>query len=145
MSNGGHTTVQALSVTDAYDMYQKHSEGAHKLWAYYSVVSLAVLGYTIGTDKNEWASLTFIVIGLSYFLFAFGNRRLLVESQREVERFALLFNSLASAVPEMSVPGRGFVSVTAVDPKTANLFHWGITVLVLLAILLTWGQKVGWG
>lgn len=140
MSTVPSSSILSLSIKEAYDIYQKHSEGTHKLWAYFSAVSLAVLGYTIGTDKNDWTPLTFVVIGLCYFLFAFGNRHILIESQKEVERFASLFNSLAG-MPSGSTTGPIVVSVTAVDHRTANEFHWGATVVVLLSIGLTLVQK----
>lgn len=40
-----------ITLKEAFDIYQKQSDSIHKLWAYYQLISLSVLGYTVGSNK----------------------------------------------------------------------------------------------
>ena len=142
MSDETHTQTNRLSVKDAYDIYHNHSTGTHKLWTYFVTLSLAILGYTIGTAQNHWDLWTFVVVGSSYFIAAWVNRSIVLKFQKEVETFALLFNQLAREYPPQISTQKPIIgSIAAVSYTRARLSHWGITLFVLAAILSIWWQN----
>ena len=59
-----------ISLKDAFDLYQKQSDSQHKLWGYFQIVSIAVLGFVLGNDNANWTLLTYAIIAISYTFFA---------------------------------------------------------------------------
>lgn len=122
---------------DAFDIYQKQSDSIHKLWAYFQVVSLAVLGYTIGSDKSRWSSDTYLLIAGSYLFFALANQWVIFVSQKELRKFG---GAVELASKNTGPVGEKFV-VEAVRPWVVVLFHFFSTAVVVTAILATWHDK----
>ncbi len=132
------TTVPTkLGLKEAYDLYSKHTDSAHKLWTYFSAVSLAVLGYTIGKDKVSWAPEMFLVIGGSYLVFSLSNLWVLQLTQRECEQFAKLLNSVAG---EQDEPKQG-ITVKSAPVCGVIAFHLFAQAAVFVAIYLTWENQ----
>ena len=82
-----------IDIKQAWDMYQKTIESSHKLWSYFTTVSLAVIGYVIAWEKIDWSLLMYIFVAVGYGLFAWGNYKAVGIAQNEVEASASLFNS----------------------------------------------------
>lgn len=131
------STNPDLSVKDVFDIYQKQSESVHKLWAYFQIVSLAVLGYTLGTEKTLWSVWTYAFVAASYGIFGFANQWVLVLSQRELKSIS---DGLAIAVKSAGPVGQKLI-VSAVKPWKVWLFHFASIVAVLVAIFTTWLDK----
>ena len=132
-----------ISLKEAFDIYQKQSEGLHKLWAYFQVVSLAVLGYTLGTDKSQWGNGTYLFVGLSYVFFAVANQIVIVVSQEELANFG---KGVTAAAKSSGTIGKE-LKVSSIRPRAVAFFHTVSAVIVLVAITATWvdkcsGQKV---
>ena len=126
-----------VSLKDAFDIYQKQSDSLHKLWAYFQVVSLAVLGYTVGSEKAQWSVLTYTLIALSYTFFAISNQYVVALSQQELNRFA---TAVQDATKTAGPIGKK-LSVEAVAVWRVRLFHSISAVVVLIAIWGTWYDK----
>lgn len=124
----------SLSLKDAYDIYNKHTESAHKLWAYFSAVSLAVLGYTIGKEKVAWPVDMYIVIGFCYVGFAWSNLWVLRTTQGECVQFALLLNKTAKEIDETG----SAIAVESASVKNICSFHAFAQLVVVVSIFLTW-------
>jgi hypothetical protein len=126
-----------MSLKEAFDIYQKQSDSLHKLWAYFQVVSLAVLGYTVGSDKAQWGTETYLLIGASYLFFAIANQWVIVFSQKELENFG----KAVTAAARESGPIGEKLAVQAVAPKKVAIFHTVSLLVVLLAIGFAWVDK----
>jgi uncharacterized membrane protein len=129
--------VTDISFKDAFDIYQKQSDSVHKLWAYFQFISLAVLGYTIGSEKGHWPGSTYLLIAASYFIFAAANQWVIVFSQKELNRFS---EAVKMASKETGPIGNKLV-VKAVKPWKVRLFHTFSAAVILIAIWATWYQK----
>jgi hypothetical protein len=126
-----------VSLKDAFDIYQKQSDSQHKLWAYFQVASLAVLGYTVGSNNSQWSIWTYSLIALSYIFFAISNHYVVALSQHELNRFA---TAVQDATKTAGPIGMG-LSVEAVAVWRVRLFHSISAAVVLLAIWGTWYDK----
>ena len=131
------TAVEDVTLKEAFDIYQKQSDSAHKLWAYFQVVSLAFLGYTVGSNKSLWGDWTYVLAALSYVLFASATQWVIVLSQRELKRFG---ESVAVASSRSGPIGRG-LAVKAVSPWKVRAFHSVSAIVVVVAIAATWYDK----
>jgi hypothetical protein len=126
-----------ISLKDAFDIYQKQSDSIHKLWAYFQVISLAVLGYTIGSDKTHWSDSTYKLIAASYLIFAIANQWVVIFSQKELHKFG---NAVKMASKNAGPIGEQLV-VEAVKPWIVSLFHTFSAAMILAAIAATWYDK----
>lgn len=126
-----------VSLKDAFDIYQKQSDSTHKLWAYFQVISIAVLGYTIGSDKAHWSDSTYILIVMSYLVFAIANQWVVVFSQRELHKFG---EAVKMASINTGPIGEQLV-VAAVKPWIVSVFHTFSAAMILAAIVATWYDK----
>ena len=74
------------------EIVQRQTELVDKGWAYYSTVTLAVLGIVIGADRiRATKALRFIVLG-GYVVFAVGNLLAILQAQTGAIRYAALLN-----------------------------------------------------
>jgi drug/metabolite transporter superfamily protein YnfA len=128
----------ALSVKEAYDIYAQQTESAHKLWTYFSVVSVAVLGYTVGNKDNNWSGMLFLAIGASYLGFSLSNLWVLRQTQSE----CVECSSVLKKVVEVSSPLVGQLgNVKSVPVSKVTYFHVFAQAVVVLAIFLTWSSR----
>jgi drug/metabolite transporter superfamily protein YnfA len=132
--------MSSFGLKEALDIYLKQRESTHKIWGYFSAVSLAVLGYTVGSDKVNWSSLTYLLIGGGYVIFAIANLFVLHSSQVALRSYADGVNSLAGT----HTPDKYF-SARSMCPCLIALFHIGATAIIVVAIWLTWDHHCsGW-
>jgi hypothetical protein len=129
--------VNDISLKEAFDIYQKQSDSLHKIWAYFQVVSIAVLGYTVGSEKAHWSVWTYSLISISYGFFAMSNHYVLALSQKELNRYA---NAVQDAAFEAGPIGRQ-LSVNAVKVVRVRMFHFVATLVVIGAIWGAWFDK----
>jgi len=125
-----------VSLKDAFDMYQKQSDSVHKLWGYLSVVSIAVLGFTIGSEKVNWTTSAYLFIGLAYLMFAGSNLWVLRRSQQELGRIS---DGLAASAEKTGGDAQKFI-VASVEADRVTLFHAASILVVLGAIWFSWYQ-----
>jgi hypothetical protein len=128
-----------VSLKDAFDIYQKQSDSLHKLWAYFQIASVAVLGYTVGSDKSLWGNWTYIVVAFGYFIVAFSNGLVIMVSQLELAKFAAAVNEAAAAGGPISRK----LTIRAMPSSVVGWFHTVVSVIVLAAIAQAWYDKCG--
>lgn len=126
-----------VPLKDAFDIYQKQSDSVHKLWGYLSVISIAVLGFTIGSDKINWGSLAYLFMGMAYLVFAGSNLWVLRRSQQELVRIG---EGLRLSAKQMGDVASSFV-VEPVAACLVTLFHAASICIVAGAIVVTWHQN----
>ena len=70
------------------DLYIAQYNATDKLWAYFSTVTVAVLGFSVGSDKVSKSFLEASVVVIGYVVFCIGNYRALALAQqrRELEQ-----------------------------------------------------------
>jgi hypothetical protein len=137
ITSRGGLIVPDLTLKEAFDIYQKQSDSIHKIWAYFQMISVAVLGYTIGSNKDQWGAETYCLIAGSYLLFAIANQAAIIFSQKELYKFGY---AVKVAAENSGVVGKQLVIETIMPWKVA-LFHTLATTVILAAIFVTWHDK----
>lgn len=129
--------MEDMTLKESFDVYQKQSEELHKLWAYFQVVSLAVLGYTLGSDKSQWGTATYLFVGFGYAFFAIANQIVVVVSQEDLAKFG----KAVSAAAKDSGPIGTELKVSSVRPRVVAFFHSVSALIVVAAIAAAWNDK----
>lgn len=75
------------------DMYQAQYTATDKLWGYFSVVSLALVAYTISSEKVTRIFPEALAVLTAYVVFCFGNFAALEASQRQLVALADLLRA----------------------------------------------------
>src|SRR6185369_258422 len=131
MEVGNLTEVKA-----ALDLYQAQYNATDKLWAYFSTVTVAVIGFSIASDKASKSFLEASIVAAGYLLFCFGNFQALSLSQKQLVQFA----ELARAVCDGHNVTMNRLAPFA--PKRVTWFYWFVTAAVVLSILvITWHRS----
>ncbi len=133
---------ELLSLKDAMDIYQIQYSHVDQLWNYFSATTLAVLGYTIGSDKATRSMQGAYVIILGYFVFCIGNLAALFHSQLQLVQFANIvinsstINSVTNPVAIKSEELKKIDLTTLVpwSPLCIGIFYCGVVAVVCFAI-----------
>lgn len=117
----------------AMDMYQAQYAATDKLWAYFSTVSLALVAYTISSDKVTRVVPEALAAVVAYLVFCTGNFAALSAAQRQL-------CSLAEIVKTQGKPHNldveNFKVFTSLE---VGGFYWAVVVVIVLASLgLAW-------
>ncbi|WP_163931282.1 hypothetical protein [Paraferrimonas sp. SM1919] len=83
------------SVINAFNMYQAQYSQVDKIWNYFGIVSLAVAGFTIGSEQATKTIKEPIFILLGYIVFCIGNYRALTTGHEFLYQLACHYNQLA--------------------------------------------------
>ena len=119
-----------LSLKDAIEIYQSQYSLVDSIWAYYATVTLAVLGYTIGSDRPTQKLLEFRAIQSAYFLFSLGNLIALIFAQSDLIRISKYIDTLGSGI-----------SFSPVGLEPMVVFHVFVTVSVIFALSLIYRAR----
>ena len=127
-----------FGLKEAFEVYSKHRDVIIQMWSFYSVGTLAVVGYTVGSEKATRTMREVFAILVAYLAFAIGNAWAVVSSQRELD-------SMAKGI-DVLLKGKllaKYYSVRPVDPDLFILFYVVVSAAVSLAILLkyVYGKK----
>jgi hypothetical protein len=68
----------------AMDMYQAQYTATDRLWGYFSAVSLAVVAYTISSEKITRVFPEAVTVVVTYLVFCLGNFAALAASQAQL-------------------------------------------------------------
>jgi hypothetical protein len=69
------TAPELLELKAALDLYANQYGATDKLWAYFSSVTLAVLGFSVASDKVSKSFVEASVVVAGYVVFCVGNFR----------------------------------------------------------------------
>ncbi|MEN8170593.1 MAG: hypothetical protein ABFS08_10260 [Pseudomonadota bacterium] len=114
---------------EAINIYQTQYSLVDNLWGYFSVVSLAIMGFVIGSKRATQSLKEPFAIVLAYLVFCYGNHKALVAGQKQLEQLYEITNKLANNVEWI---------VSSLKPFNHQLvsdFHVSIIVAVALGIL----------
>jgi hypothetical protein len=126
--------ARSLSLKDAFDAYFTQRASVHKIWGYFSVVSLALLGYTVGSDKINWSFLTYKFIAVGYAIFSLANCIILVGSQRLLYKYKKGVNELSSS---------DNFKAAAWHPYKVCILQLGASAIIVYLIFLTYQYHCG--
>jgi hypothetical protein len=117
----------------AMDMYQAQYTATDKLWAYFSTVSLALVAYTISSDKVTRGLPEISAAVGAYVVFCFGNFWALRASQTQLVALAEVVRSKAKAEN---------VDLASFSPFSAyevGAFYWLVVIAIGVAsVALAW-------
>lgn len=124
------TGAELSELKTALDLYASQYAATDRLWTYFSSVTLALLGFTVASDKVGKSLLEAVVVVLGYVVFCVGNFSALHLSHRQLIEFAAIVRPIAE---------RHHVPLTTLQPLAAEsvtVFYWSVVGAVCLGILL---------
>lgn len=115
---------------EAINLYQTQYTQVDKLWGYFSVVTLAMAGFVIGSEKATQTFLEPIAIVVAYLIFCVGNHQALIAGQKQLEQFATIAKKYA---------GEAKLDVSSIKPipyAEVELFHLSVIAAVCLGVII---------
>jgi hypothetical protein len=123
------------AVKAALDLYLAQYNATDKLWAYFATVTLAVIGFSVGSDKVSKSFLEAAIVAVGYVVFSVGNFQALMLAQKQLIQFAALARRVA---------GQHSVQMSALEPfpvAEEACFYWAVVIAVCAGILLITYQR----
>jgi hypothetical protein len=77
-----------FSLKEALDIYQTQYSQVDRLWSYFGTFTLAILGFTIGSEKATKSIKEVAAIIIGYLVFCSGNFKALILGQEQLLEFA---------------------------------------------------------
>ena len=112
------------------DLYMAQYNATDKLWTYFSTVTLAVIGFSIASDKVSKSFLEASIVAIGYFVFCLANFKALRLSQLQLEQFADIARQVADSHHV------GLSTLTPFSAAELATFYWPISITVCMGILL---------
>ena len=129
--------ISDFGLKEAFEVYSKHRDVIVQMWSFYSTGTLAVLGYTIGSEKatHRWPEVFAILVG--YIAFSVGNAWAVITSQHELKL-------MADGIKELlkNKPLETYYAVSPIEPGKFFAFYVVVTSVVCAAILTKYASKV---
>jgi hypothetical protein len=117
----------------AMDMYQAQYTATDRLWGYFSAVSLAVVAYTISSEKITRLFPEAMTVVVTYVVFCIGNFAALAASQAQLLMLADLLRSRGASA--------GLNAATFQPFAVAELRGFYVAVVLAICVatlLLAW-------
>lgn len=111
------------------DMYQAQYAATDKLWAYFSTVSLALIAYTVSSEKVTRVFPEGVVVVAAYLAFCAGNFSALKASQRQLVALAALVHKAGA---DFGVTDKSF---PVFPVRRVTNFYW-LVVCVIVGVSL---------
>jgi hypothetical protein len=123
--------VNSLNAIKAViDLYLAQSNVTDKLWTYFAVVTLAVLGFAVASERMSRSFLEAAIVALGYVVFCIGNFHALTLAHAQLVQFAGLARRVANEhTVQISALERGPLAEEA-------CFYWAVVIGVCAAIVL---------
>jgi hypothetical protein len=120
-----------------WDIYSNQYDASDKLWSYFSSVTLAVLGFTIASEKASQSFSRAAIIIFGYLSFCVGNFAALYRSQQRL-------GEIADYIPNAAAKdGLALELYQPFDIRMISSFYWVVFVVVCGAILfVTWRRRI---
>ena len=116
-----------MELNEAIGLFQNQVSNMDSLWAYYSSAVLAVLGFTIASDKATRSRHEIAAIQIGFTLFSVGNALAIAGSQKSLIAISQLV-CLAGGEKELA-------EVFSIPQVIA--FHAVVTISILIIIEVT--------
>jgi hypothetical protein len=118
------------AIKSAAELYLAQYYVADRLWMYFAVVTLAVVGFSVASERASRSFLEAAVILVTYVVFAVANFHALTTAQAQLIQFAALARRVADE-HALQIPAwqRAPLAEEA-------CFYWAVVIGVCVAILL---------
>lgn len=131
------TGPEFSELKSALDLYASQYGATDKLWSYFSSITLAVLGFSVASDKVSKSFIEATVVVLGYVVFCFGNFSALYLSHSQLIQFTALVQPIA-AKHQVTLS-----SLTPLSLASITWFYWSVVIAVCGGILfITWHRTV---
>lgn len=122
--------MDVSSVKEAVDLYQAQYAQVDKLWSYFGTITIAVLGFSVGSDKVTKSILEATIVILGYVVFCMGNFNAIALAQKQLLQFSniVLITSKNAGIE--------LTSLTPFSVEQIQTFYWAVVVAVSGGILL---------
>ena len=114
---------------EAIKIYQTQYTQVDKLWGYFSVVTLAMVGFVMGSKFPPESVLEPLTIVGTYLVFCVGNHQALIAGQKQLEQFATIAKSCASKA-ELDVN-----SIKPIPASQVQVFHLCVIAAVSFGVM----------
>lgn len=129
--------AELLTLKEAFDLYQTQYSQVDKLWSYFGTITLAVLGFSIGSDKATKSIKEAAIIILGYAVFCAGNFKALLHGQEQLIDFAHI------AMKTGKAKGIELKSLEPLSTLSVSWFYWCVVVAVCVGIaFITWRRQL---
>jgi len=122
----------------ALDMYQAQYTATDRLWGYFSAVSLALVAYTISSEKVKRIFPEAVVVIGAYLIFCIGNFSALSTNQTQLIALGKLVQDRGA---------RAGIDMSSFAPFAVDqLQHYYVAVVIAIALatlLLAWYRGRG--
>lgn len=120
---------EILSLKDALDLYQAQYSQVDKLWSYFGTFTLAILGFTIGSEKATKSMKEVVVIIFGYLVFCAGNFSALSLGQKQLADFS------AIAIQAATSQNINLYSLQPLSSQYISIFYWCVVAAVCFGIV----------
>lgn len=121
-------TTETITIIDAFNMYQAQYSQVDKLWNYFGVISIAVAGFTVGSEKASRTIWEPIVIVVGYLAFCLGNYQALKYGHEFLVTLTNKYNDLAAP--------QDFGGLTTIPMSDITFFYSLVVITFTSAIIL---------
>ena len=118
------------AIKAAIDLYLAQYNVTDKLWAYFAIVTLAVLGFSVASDRVSRSFFEASIVAIGYVVFSVGNFHALILAHTQLIQFAALARRVAN---------EHTVEIPALERSPLaeeQCFYWAVVIGVCAAILL---------
>ncbi|MDO6563169.1 hypothetical protein Q4488_07180 [Amphritea sp. 1_MG-2023] len=115
---------------EAIKIYQTQYTQVDKLWGYFSVVTLAMIGFVLSSDIPPKSFLEPMTIVAAYLVFCIGNHQALIAGQKQLEQFAIIAQACA---------GKAELEVSSINPiphTQIKKFHLSVVIAVSIGVMI---------
>lgn len=131
--------MEISSISDlkqVLDLYSTQYSATDKLWSYFSSITLAVLGFSIASEKVSKSLLETSIVVCGYLVFCIGNFKALILSHHQLIEFSNLAQSVSM---KHNIP---LITLQPYAPDSITTFYWSVAISVCLGILtITWKRN----
>lgn len=132
------SSPEVFGLKEAFEVFNTHREIIVEVWSFFSAATLAVLGFTVASEKVTHSRQSTWCIQVGYLCFAVGNLYALYTSQVELEYMAAAIARLAQ---EQKISE--FAAVSPTPAWAFAIFYAVVTVAVVIAIELKYRRGGG--
>ena len=121
-------TELGIGIKDALEVFEANRSVILTIWGFYSTVTLAVLGLTVGSDKWVHSKEAKVVLQIGYIAFAIGSMCMIFSCQSDLVKVAEVLRNIVLPSNLIDLVPKPF------PPPLFTLFQIVITFGVVLAI-----------
>ena len=128
--------IYTMSIDQLFTLLHKYEEFNFTLWNIYIAVTLAALGYSIGSEKIRRLAPR-ALMAAAFFAFSLGNANYLERNTVLINATSAEIKNLIGAHKESSVEfKKGISNWASMQPNSLRIGHFILDAIIILLILL---------